>query len=216
MAGRSALVAVAFSILLVASAKFAPDQFDILLSVLPDHLFGAVVAGALSTIVVSALAYIVTGARNETVGRALRLVLLEKWGVRRKRRQLATALGTYFDQSYDRLVSDIDKMPLQVDHAIAGGVVEWLKNHSESHRQAEQALADLRQIIVARREVFDEFIGIANQRLNDIPVELRETAGGIKDNVIEEHMSRIRAAATSVEDVQSDVQRIAEITKRSH
>ena len=84
-------------------------------------------------------------------------------------------------ESYNRLIADIDEMPLQVDHAIAEGVVEWLKNHSESHRQAEEALTELRQIIVARCEVFDEFIGVANQRLNEIPVELRETASGIQE-----------------------------------
>ena len=216
LAGRFALVAFAFLILLFAFAEFAPNQFDILLSVLPDNLVETVVAGALSTIVVLALVYIVTGARNENVRSALRPVLLEKWKVRTKRHQLATALKAYFDESYDRLVGDMDEVPLQVDHAIAGGVVERLKNHSEPHRQAEHTLADLRQIIVARCEAFDEFIGVANQRLNEIPVELRETASEIKDNVIEEHMSRIRDAATSVDKVKSDVQRIAEITMRPH
>ena len=103
-------------------------------------------------------------------------------------------------------------MPLEVDHAIAEGVVEWLKGHSESHRQAEETLTELREIIVARREAFDEFIGVVDQHLNEIPVELRETANGIKNNVIEEHMSRIRGAATSVEDVKSDIERIAKIT----
>ena len=219
VAGRFVLVAFAVSVLLFVFselANLAPNQFDNLLLVLPDNLGETVVAGALSTIVVLALVYIVTGARNENVRSALRPVLLERWKGQTKRRQLATALKAYFDDSFDRLVSDMDKAPLQVDHAIAGGVVERLKDHSESYRQAAQALADLRQIIVARCEVFDEFIGVANQRLNEIPVELRETASGIKANVIEEHMSRIRNAATSVEDVKSDVQRIAEITARSH
>ena len=216
LAGRFALVALAFVILLVAFAAIAPDQFGTLLAALSDDLLETVVGGALSTILVLALVYVVTGARNENVRWGLRLVLFEKWKVRTKRRQLATALKGYFDESYDRLVGDMDEVPLQVDHAIAGGVVERLKNHSESHRQAERALADLRQVIVARCEAFDEFIGVANQRLNEIPVELRETASGIKGNVIEEHMSRIRDAATAVEDVKSDVQRIAEITMRSH
>ena len=43
------------------------------------------------------------------------------------RRRLALALKAYFDESYDQLVSDVDEMPLQVDQAIADGVVEWLK-----------------------------------------------------------------------------------------
>ena len=216
LVGRFALVAFSFSALLFAFAEFAPSQFEVLLSVLPDGLFESVLIGALSTVFVLALVYIVTGAKNENVRWALRLVLMEKWTVRTKRRHLATALKAYFDESYNRLIADVDEMPLQVDHAIAEGVVEWLKNHSESHRQAEEALTELRQIIVARCEVFDEFIGVANQRLNEIPVELRETASGIKNNVIEEHMSRIRDAATSVENVKRDVDRVAKIATRSH
>ena len=215
LVGRFAVVAIAFLILLFAFAKFAPNRFDALLAMLPDRLFEQVVAGTLSTIGVLTLAYIATGARNENVRWALRPVLLERWKGRTKRHQLATTLKAYFDESFDRLVGDMDEVPLRVNHAIAGGVVEWLKKHSESHRQAEQALADLRQIIVARCEAFDDFIGVANQRLNEIPAELRETAREIKDNVIEEHMSRIRDAASSVESVKSDVQRIAEITQRS-
>ena len=213
--GRFALVAFAFFLLFVL-AQFAPNQMDVVLELLPDNLVETVVASTSSSIVLLVLVYVVTGARNETVRSALRPVLLEKWKVRTKRRQLVTALKAYFDESYDRLVDDMNEMPLQVDHAIAGGVVERLKNHSESHRRAENALADLRQIVVARCKAFDEFIGVANQRLNEIPEELRETAKGIKDTVIEEHMSRIRDAATSVEDVKSDVQRIADITMRSH
>ena len=107
-------------------------------------------------------------------------------------------------------------MPLQVDQAIADGVVEWLNTHSESYRQAEQELAELRQVIVRRCELFDEFISVVNQNLAKIPKELRETADKLKGNAIEEHMSRIRSADSSVEDVKSDVQRIAEMAMRSH
>ncbi len=214
--GRFALVTVAFSILLFAFAKLAPNQFDALLSMLPDRLFEQVVVAALSTIGIWALAYIVTGARNENLRWALRPVLLERWKGWTKRHQLAATLKAYFDEFFDRLVGDMDEVPLQVDHAIAGGIVEWLRKHSESHRQAERVLADLRKTIVARCETFDEFISVANHRLNEIPAELRETARAVKDDVIEKHMSRIRDAVTSVEDVKSDVQRIAEITMRSH
>ncbi len=216
LVGRFALVAIFLLGLLFAFAEFAPNQFEILLSVLSDRLFEAILVGAFSTVLVLAFVYVVSGAKNENVRWALRPVLLEKWASRTKRRHLANALKAHFDESYDRLVGDLGEMPLQVDHAIADGVVEWLKNHSESHRQAEQALTELHQSIVERCELFDKFIGVVNQNLNQIPVELRETANGIKNNVIEEHMSRIRGAATSVEEVKSDVERIAEITMRSH
>ena len=214
--GRFVLVVFVFSILLFAFSELAPSQFDTLVSLLPDNLGESVMVGALSTIVVLALVYIITGAKNENTRSALRSVLLEKLKGRSKRRTLTTALKTYFDKSFDRLVTDIDQMPLQIDHAIAGGVVEWLENHSESHRQTEQELANLRTTIAARCEAFDEFIRVATERLNDIPIELRETASGIKDRVIEEHMSRIRNAATSVDKVKADVQRIADITMRTH
>ena len=129
---------------------------------------------------------------------------------------MALALKAYFDESYDQLVSDVEEMPLQVDQSIADGVVEWPENHSDSYRQAEQELAELQQVIVGRCELFDEFISVVNQHLNEIPKELRDTADEIKRNAIEEHMSRIRSAASSVEDVKSDVERIAEMAMRSH
>ena len=94
--------------------------------------------------------------------------------------------------------------------------VEWPENHSDSYRQAEQELAELQQVIVGRCELFDEFISVVNQHLNDIPKELCDTADEIKRNAIEEHMSRIRSPASSVEDVKSDVERIAEMAMRSH
>ena len=215
LVGRLALVVISLLALFIAFGEFAPDQFEILSSVIYERQFETILVGTLSTVLALALVYVVTGAKNENVRWALRLVLLEKWASRTKRLHLAAALKAYFDESYDRLAGDLDELPLQVDHAIAEGVVEWLKHHSESQRQAEEALTELRQIIVARCELFDEFIGVVNQHLNEIPVELRETANGIKNNVIEEHMSRIRGAATSVEDVKSDVERIAEITKGS-
>ena len=215
LVGRFAWVTIPLLVLFYAFAELAPGQFDNLLSFFSDRLIESIIGGAISTFLALALVYVLTGAKNENVRFALQLVLLEKWASRTKRSHLETALKAYFDESYDRLLGDLNEMPLQVDNAIAEGAVEWLKNHSESHRQAEDALTELHQIIVDRCRLFDEFIGVVNQHLNKIPVELRENASGIKNNVIEEHMSRIRDAATSVEDVKSDVQGIAEITKRS-
>ena len=212
LVGRFAWVVISPLALFYAFAEFAPNQFAILLSVFSDRLIDQILIGTITTVLVLALIYVVTGAKNENVRLALRPILLEKWASWTKRRHLATALKADFDKSYDQLVGDLNEILLQVNNAIAEGIVKWLKSHSESHRQAEGTLTELRKIIVARCQLFDEFIDVVNQHLNEIPVELRETASGIKDNVIEEHISKIRDAATSVEDVKSDVERIAEIT----
>ncbi len=213
--GRFGIVAIVFSIVLFAFAKVAPSQFDSFLSILSDWLFEAVLVGSLSTIFVLALGYVVSGAKNETVRRALRLILLERWAIRTKRRGMTTALKAYFDESYDQLVSQVDEMSLAVDKAIADGVVRWVKVHSDSYQQAEEELSKLRNVILRRCELFDEFIRVVNQHLTGIPKELRDTASGIKANAIEAHMTRIRNAAVSVEDVKSEVERIAEMAKHS-
>ena len=184
-----------------ALAKGAPSHFAYLSSMLSDRLFEAVLVGVLSTLVVLALVYVVSGAKNENLRQALRPVLFERWESRARRRGLAAALKAQFHESYDRLVSDLAEMPLQVDQAIADGIVKWLKSDFESFRKAEQALAEFRRLIAARCQVLDEFIGVVNQHLIGIPKELRDTAGEVKKHAIEEHMSRIRNAASSVEKV---------------
>ena len=119
------------------------------------------------------------------------------------------ALKAHFDDSYDRLVADLGEMPLQVEHAMAKEIVESLKDHSDSFREAERSLGELRKVIAARCGVFDEFIGVVNQHLKEIPKELRSAAAEIKKRTIEEYMSRIGEAASSVENVKADIDRIA-------
>ena len=97
-----------------------------------------------------AAVFVITGAKNENVRLALRPIFLERWTFWTKRRHLETALKSYFDESYNQLLNDLKEMPLEVDSAIAEGVVEWLKSQSESHRKAENELAELRQIVVER------------------------------------------------------------------
>ena len=213
---RFVVVVVLLSIATLVFAELAPNYSARLFSLLSDRLFEAALVGALTTLAVLGMVYVLSGAKNENLRRALRPVLLERWTSRRTRRGLAAALKAHFDESYDRLVHDLGKMPLRVDQAIADGVVEWLKNHSDAFRKAEQALAELQRLIAARCELFDEFIGVVNQHLNGIPKELRETAGEVKKHAIEEHMSRIRSAANSVEAVKSDVEQAAEVARPSH
>ena len=215
LAGRFALVVVPFSIAMFALDKVAPSQFAYLLSMLSDRRVEVLVT-VVSTLAVLAVVYVVSGAKNENLRQALRLVLLERWASRARRKGLAAALKVQFDESYDRLGSDLAEMPLQADQAIAEGIVKWLKGYSESFQKAERTLAELRQLIAARSEVLDEFIGIVNQHLTGIPKELRDTAGEIKKHAIEDHMSRIRSAASAVEEVRSDVERAADIAGRTY
>ena len=216
LAGRLVVVVVLLSIATFMFVELAPNYSARLFSVLADRLFDSILVGVLTTLAVLGMVYLVSGAKNENLRRALRPVFLEKWAARGTRRELASALKAHFDESYDRLVDDLAETPLRVDQAIAHGVVEWLKNHSDPFRKSEQDLAELQRLITARCEVFDEFIRVVNQHLDGIPKELRETAGEVKKHAIEEHMSRIRSAADSVEDVKSDVERTAEVARRSH
>ena len=214
LVGRFVVVAIALGIAFIAFAELAPTQYDSLLSIVSEGLIESILIGTISTSLILAVGFVVTGAKNEIMRLALRPIFLEKWALRTKRRHLATALKSYFDESYNQLIDDLNEMPLQVDDAIAEGVVEWLKCQSDSHRKSASELAELRQNIVERCQLFDEFIGVLDQHLSHIPIELRETAGVIENNVIEEHMSRIRDAATAVEDVKSDVERLVESTRR--
>ena len=216
LAGRSVVIVVLLSIALFAFSKGAPDHFSFLLSILLDRLLEAVLVGVLTTLAVLALLYVVSGAKNETLGQALRPVFLARWVSHQKRAELAVALKAQFDESYDKLVSDLGGMPLRSDHAIADGTIDWLKNESESFQKAEHALAEIQGLITSRCQVLDDFIGIVDQNLDGIPKDLRETAGEVKKHAIEEHMSRIRSAADSVENVRSDVEHAANIAGRSH
>ena len=214
-AGRFAVVVVLLSIAVFALATGAPSHFARVTWLLSDRLFEAVVGGVLSTLFVLALVYVVSGAKNESLRQVLRPVFVERWISRARRGDLAAGLKAQFDESYDRLTSDLAEMPLRADQAIAHGIVKWLKSDSESFQKAERALAELRALVAARCEVLDEFIGVVNQHVDEIPKELRETAGKIKTHAIEEHMSRIRSAASSVEKVRLDVEQAADVAGRA-
>ena len=145
LAGRFAVVGVLLSIVMFALAKGAPSQFAYLTRMLSERLFEPVAGGVVSTLLVLALVYVVSGARNENLRQALRLVLLERWMSRSRRGELAAALKAQFDESYDQLAGDLAGMPLRADQAIAEGIVKWLKSDSGSFQKAEQALAELRR-----------------------------------------------------------------------
>ncbi len=215
MLGRFALVAGFFTIAPIAFAELVPDDYELLLSVLPDDLLQRVSIGVASSLIVLPLSCVVSGARNKNLRSALRPVALERWVTHSKWRTLGNALSANFDESYDQLLLDVDEMPLEIDAAIVGGVLARIKNDSESYRQAKKSLAELRKLMGARTKVFDEYIGVVNQLLAEIPQELRERADAIKKNAIEEHMARIRSVASSVENVKSDVQLVTDIATGS-
>ena len=199
-----------------AISELSGNYAEVLLSVVTENLLETVVAGAVSSIIVLALSYIVTGGKNEEVRQALRSVLVERWIFHRRRRDVGTTLKEYYDGSYEQLINEVGELPLEVDEAIANGIVTCLRKDTESYRDAETALAELWKVIDERSKLFDEFIEVVNQRLDEIPKELRETAERIKQDAIEKHMTRIRDAAASVEKVRSDVQHIADIAMESN
>ena len=211
---RFALIAGFVTISITALAALAPDYYELLLTIVPDDLFPTMSIGVVSSLIVLAVVYIVSGTRNENLRSALRPVMLERWATHTKRRTLTNALGAHFDESYDQLVRNVEEMSFGVDAAIIGGVLTQIKTDSESYRQAAQTLAELREAIGARTKLFDEYINVVNGRLAELPHELRDRAAAIKKNAVEEHMSRIRSAAGSVERVESDVQLVADIAKR--
>ena len=65
MTGRLALVLGLLSIALIVFAKSAPSTAQALWAALPDHLLETVLAGALSTVAVLGLVYVISGAKNE-------------------------------------------------------------------------------------------------------------------------------------------------------
>ena len=215
LAGRFGLVTVLLVVGAVLFNELDPDYVKVLLSMLTDNLLQTVLGGAASTVLVLALVFIVTGAKNENVRQSLRLVLYERWIFHGKCRSLRSALNEYFDESYDSMISGMKEMPLEINAAIATGIIKGLRQDSDSYQQAEEALAELWKVINARSKSFDEYINVVNQRMEGIPRELRDTADGIKKDAIEKHMGRIRDAANSVEQVMSEVQRIADIAMQS-
>lgn len=211
LTGRFALLMGSLLLSLFAFAKFAPSKAELLWSVLPDHLFETALVGALSTVCVLGLVYVISGAKNENTRSAMNSVLIERWKSGARRRKLWTVFRAHFDESYGQLIDDLTEMPLQVNHAIANSIVDRLKKDSLSLREAERVLAELRDVIAARSALFDEFIRIVTQYLTEIPKELRDAAGEIKKDTIEAHMCSIRNAVCSVERVKSDVKQTVEI-----
>ena len=215
MLGRIAFIAIPLLLIYFALRTFAPENLDSLLSMLPDNLFQALLVSTLPTIIVLALLFVVSGAKNDNFRQAFQFIIILRWTLHAKSRRQVSALKSYFDESYDQLMTHMEETSLEVNRAIARSIVEWLKNQSDSYRRAEETLAELRKVISARSDLFDQYIRVVNERLDKIPEELRDTADEIKKNAIEEHMKRIRNAAKSVEQVKSKVQNIVEIAEQS-
>ena len=128
-------------------------------------------------------------------------------------RRHSSTLKGHFHQSYEQLIDSLNRTPLEIDKSIATSIIEWLRHHSESFGDSEAELATLKGVLDARSKLFDQHITVVNQRLAEIPGELNEAADRIKREAIEEHMSRIREAASSVSAVKDDIERIVAIAK---
>ncbi len=210
--GRSALVGLVALVLgWFAVPRLPSEHREVVLSVLSDRGF---LVGAASTFLVLAVVYVLSGARNEGLRSALRPVLLERLRFSGARRHAGAALEEYLGEAHDRLVNAIDGMQLGVDEAVSGAVIEGIKHRSRSFRQAEQVLAELRNAARARRQLFDEYIGVVNERLEELPRELRDRATTIKSDAVEAHLSRIQEVTDRVSGVKAKVQRVAEIARR--
>ena len=168
------------------------------------------VEGAVGGAILMALAFVLTGGRNENLRQALQPVTVRRLKYLQLRRKHATALDEVFRRSYDQLIEDLETYPLQVDQAIVSGVVDRVQSNSV-YRRTKQELSELRKSIQQRCELLDEFIRAVNEHLNQIPEELRERAANIKEKAVEEHLARIRSVVSSVDRVKSKVDRAAQI-----
>ena len=211
LAGRFSVVVVPLFASVLVFAWIVPEHFGSLISMLPAGLVERVLIGSLSTMLVLAFVAVVAGAKHENVRRALRPVVLDRLALRTTRRRLARDLKRSFDSWYDDLIGDFRHLPIPLDQAIAEGVVDSLENRSGVFRQAQQELDIWRRETVGRSELLDEFIDVVNEHLDQIPKELQHVTDEIRRDAIGKHMARIRHAASSVEKVKSDVQRIADI-----
>ena len=211
LAGRAGLVGLVLALCIIGISEFAPNKADALVSMLSGNLLETVITGAVSTILVLALVFIATGAKNEIVKTALVPILYKRFKFLSKCRSLETALAEYFNESYDFMIDGVKKTPLEIDGAIAKGIKKGLEQDSASYQKAEEALREVWKVIDGRAKLFDEYIDVVGQRMEGIPKELKEKADEIKNDTIERHMGRIRDAASAVEKVRGEVQRTAEI-----
>ena len=189
----------------------APSQFRMMLEAISQDLIVTAVVGVVSTIFVLLLSYVIVGARNRGMRLALQSILVERAISCWRRRGLGNMLREKFDEHYGQLVTNVGETPLELDEAVANGVIERVKKHSQSYQRSVQVLEELREAIEARSEIFDQYVSAINQRLSEIPNELRGSSDRIKESAIEEHLDRIRKAVEKVERVRSQIQAIADI-----
>ncbi len=210
-AGRIFLVGGVLVLLGGILSQAAPQYFGELLGVFSQDLLDKILVGAASTVMVLLMAYIVTGSRNRNVRRALRPILFERLKSYSKRKSSADALRASFEECYDKVIDDVKSQPLELDKAVARGVVRWLTKHAQSYQKKMRELEALRELIRARSGVIDEYINVVNERLDEIPKQLQDASDNIKKGAIEEHLGRIRTAAEAVERVRVQVQIAADI-----
>ncbi len=192
---------------------FASDYADRFASLIDDHdLLPEVVKAVGSAGILAALGYVIRGEKNETIGAALSFILPERWRFYRKWRRLNKALSADFEESYDHMLEGVGETPFTAGEALATMIVQRLKSHAAgAYGEANQVLIEVHDTIKGRGRLFDQFSNVVDQRLNEIPVTLRDRANSIKSDTVEKHLSRIRDAAKCVHAVEADVQRIVNI-----
>ena len=207
-------VGVGVVLVLVLLLLSASDYSATVMSVLEDNLT-TVIVSLVTALGIPALLFLISGAKNETVRTAIRPAVRQTWHLLKESRALVDEMGIYFDRSYDRMVDGVDGIPLAVDEALARGIVESiLSTHHEAHEEVSRLIGTARAAVRARRRLFDEYGGVVEEALEEIPGELHVRSIAIKNDTIETHLDRIRDATRAVDSVKSDVEKVAEIAAR--
>lgn len=178
-----------------------------------DSVRQQVYVGVATTVAVTVLQFLIAGPKNETLRSAMRPSIAERAAFWRTWQGLERGLEEHFGEAYGDLLSQVDEESLEVDKAIAVCVVKGLKERSMAYRGAVQSLSDLRRAIDEKCEVLDEYSAVVNQRLGEIPGELKGRASSVKNDAVQGHLSRIQEAADSVYEMESDIRRIAAIAE---
>ena len=145
---------------------------DAILSALRENL-AALIVSLVTTLGITAILYLISGGKNETIRRAFRPAVRQTWRVFKESRDLVRELDAYFDKSYEGMVDAVDGTALSLEEALARGIVESIvSTHYESHEEVARMIGTARDAVKARSRLFDEYSSVVDRFLQEIPEEL--------------------------------------------